>query len=264
VLQRETVLRLNGQKLNIPAYCDIAIAISRRFMRGDSKFPKNKHQELAPDADDGEDDDEDDDPIRVARAMDQIADQQAGHSPHIAESIYARGIMEAQGVMASERERYRRSSTGWHMFLRFGSSELVAKMSNGMPWTPDMAEAKKRREERRWDLQQVSMEAKLQEMMNHDGLQFRGEQRPSVEAVQAGHSPVVAVMPTGSGKSMLFMLPAWVSPQGMTVVVVPFISAAGRYAGGAARTGRGQWRGREGGEPPLSGRVTPRQNLQAT
>jgi hypothetical protein len=33
---------------------------------------------------------------------------------------------------------------------------------------------------------------------------------------------VVAVMPTGGGKSMLFMLPAWVEPGGLTVVVVPF------------------------------------------
>lgn len=39
-----------------------------------------------------------------------------------------------------------------------------------------------------------------------------------------GQSPVVAVMPTGSGKSMLFMLPALCSPGGITIVVVPLIA----------------------------------------
>jgi superfamily II DNA helicase RecQ len=42
-----------------------------------------------------------------------------------------------------------------------------------------------------------------------------------MQAVQRGESPIVAVMPTGAGKSMLFMLPAWVEPGGVTIVVVP-------------------------------------------
>jgi superfamily II DNA helicase RecQ len=38
-------------------------------------------------------------------------------------------------------------------------------------------------------------------------------------AIQQGRSPVVAIMPTGGGKSMLFMLPAWAVPGGTTIVV---------------------------------------------
>jgi superfamily II DNA helicase RecQ len=38
----------------------------------------------------------------------------------------------------------------------------------------------------------------------------------------------VAVMPTGSGKSILFMLPVWVSSSaGLTIVVVPLILLRG-------------------------------------
>jgi superfamily II DNA helicase RecQ len=33
----------------------------------------------------------------------------------------------------------------------------------------------------------------------------------------------VAIMPTGGGKSMLFILPAWAVPGGTTIVVVPLI-----------------------------------------
>ena len=44
-----------------------------------------------------------------------------------------------------------------------------------------------------------------------------------MRAIQQGVSPVVVVMPTGGGKSILFMLPAWVGG-GLTVVVVPLIA----------------------------------------
>jgi superfamily II DNA helicase RecQ len=42
-----------------------------------------------------------------------------------------------------------------------------------------------------------------------------------MQAIQQGESPIVVVMPTGSGKSMLFMLPAFVQAGGVTIVVVP-------------------------------------------
>ena len=42
-----------------------------------------------------------------------------------------------------------------------------------------------------------------------------------MQAIQRGDSPIVAVMPTGAGKSVLFMLPAWVEPGGVSIVVVP-------------------------------------------
>jgi hypothetical protein len=44
VLKRETQARL-GQALNIPAYRDIAIGISRRFMRAGSAFTSDVHDE---------------------------------------------------------------------------------------------------------------------------------------------------------------------------------------------------------------------------
>jgi superfamily II DNA helicase RecQ len=64
-------------------------------------------------------------------------------------------------------------------------------------------------------------------MMGNSELQLRGVQAPALEAIQQGQSPVVAVMPTGGGKSLLFMLPAWISPRGVTVVVVPLIALRG-------------------------------------
>jgi superfamily II DNA helicase RecQ len=52
-------------------------------------------------------------------------------------------------------------------------------------------------------------------------------QKEAINAIVAGKSLVVAVMPTGAGKSLLFMLPAWAEQGSTTVVVVPLIALRG-------------------------------------
>jgi superfamily II DNA helicase RecQ len=52
-------------------------------------------------------------------------------------------------------------------------------------------------------------------------------QKEAINAIVAGKSLVVAVMPTRAGKSLLFMLPAWAEQGGITVVVVPLIALQG-------------------------------------
>jgi superfamily II DNA helicase RecQ len=63
----------------------------------------------------------------------------------------------------------------------------------------------------------------LKRMMD-DKAEFRGVQEAAIEAITAGESPVVAVMPTGAVKSLLFMLPAFAEQGGTTIVVVPLIA----------------------------------------
>jgi superfamily II DNA helicase RecQ len=48
-------------------------------------------------------------------------------------------------------------------------------------------------------------------------------QKPAIQAIMQHKSPVVAIMGTGAGKSVLFMLPASVS-SGVTIVVVPLVA----------------------------------------
>jgi superfamily II DNA helicase RecQ len=52
-------------------------------------------------------------------------------------------------------------------------------------------------------------------------------QKEAINAIIAGESPVVAVMPTGEGKSLLFMLLAFAEQGGTTVVVVLLIALRG-------------------------------------
>jgi peptide subunit release factor RF-3 len=48
-----------------------------------------------------------------------VADEQAGHTAHVAGMIYARGIIEQAGAVADRRRQFRMSSTDWHRFLGF-------------------------------------------------------------------------------------------------------------------------------------------------
>ena len=97
-LKRESRVGL-GQAVTVQAYREIAIGISRRFMRRSTALA----------AEEGEENSEWDEEKMAAA----IADEQAGHSPHIAGLIYARGIMEQAGVTADRRQLFRHHSACW-------------------------------------------------------------------------------------------------------------------------------------------------------
>lgn len=88
----EVTERWLGCAVNIRAYRNIVIVISRRFMRDKVTFREDEN---------GEDEDGEDD---------NIEDLQAGHSSHLVGLIYARGLGERDGIIASRREQFRTSS----------------------------------------------------------------------------------------------------------------------------------------------------------
>lgn len=63
----------------------------------------------------------------------------------------------------------------------------------------------------------------LQSLFGDNTVRFRGIQGRTLQAIAAGESPIITVIPTGAGKSLLFILPAWIAG-GLTVVVVPLLS----------------------------------------
>jgi len=205
-------------------------------MRPSSVFPNNaQNDERASSQDDADSEGG----MGAEQWMGHIADLQAAHSSHVAGMIYGRGIMEQPGTTAHRREMFRLSSTDWHKFLGFvssddGGAESALGQAKRSPWE---IEAEQGRTERRWLLQQARMETQLQQLLGSESAQFRGVQAAAIQAIQQGHSPVVAVMPTGSGKSILFMLPAWVAPRGTTVVVVPLIALRGDLQQRCAKLG---------------------------
>ena len=53
-----------------------------------------------------------------------------------------------------------------------------------------------------------------------EGVGFRGIQREALQAIIKGRRPVVAVMGTGGGKSLLFMLSAFTVKRDIMIMVV--------------------------------------------
>ncbi|CAG8282848.1 unnamed protein product [Penicillium salamii] len=141
--------------------------------------------------------------------------------------IYGREIMEQPGTTAYRRQLFRLSSMDWHQFLGFIGGEGASIYPSGAGQSSSWEiEAECSRQDRRIWLQDMPMEPELRKIMGNDQIRFRGVQGLAIEAIQHEHSPIVAVMPMGGGKSVLFILPAWVA-SGTTVVVVPLLALRG-------------------------------------
>ena len=214
LIQNESVIGM-GVKLNISSYRQIAIAITRKYLKGEG-FVEDKEDE------DGlEDGDEDDEP----RQRDSVYDLQSGHGSHIAGMIYARAILEVPGEVASMRQQYRVASEAWHQFIQFPST--LGGLKRKRVWDQDDHDV----EFRRWRrLRRINVYDQLERLVGPQA-QFRGVQEEAIKAITGGQSPILTVMGTGGGKSLLFMLPAACSAViaghgevSMTVVVIPMIS----------------------------------------
>jgi superfamily II DNA helicase RecQ len=69
-------------------------------------------------------------------------------------------------------------------------------------------------------LRRMDANAESQWLMRKEVV-MRSAQSEAMQAIQQVESPIVVVMPTGSGKSILFMLPAFVQVGGVTIIMVP-------------------------------------------
>jgi hypothetical protein len=191
-LQRVSEAAL-GYPITVAAYREIAIAISRQWVRGATAFQS--------------DEDEENEEWQKENIISAAADDQATHSPHIAGLIYARNSIEMSGTTADRRRQFRAVSTDWHRFLGFESTQVKDEKANlKRKRCTFEGDAEDERLERQIRLQRMDAHAELQRMMRKE-VAFRSVQAEAMEAIQKGESPIVAVMPTGAGKTVLFTLP---------------------------------------------------------
>jgi superfamily II DNA helicase RecQ len=202
-----------GVKVGISVYRQMAIAIARHCLKGEG---------MVDDRDDEEDIEDDND---NAHSQDHILDLQAGHGSHVAGMIYARAILEAPGEVASIRQQYRHASEAWHRLLQFPST--LGVLVKKRVWEADDQDGQFGKWKR---MRTMNIYNPLERIVGVGG-QFRGIQERVIKAIMRGESPIVSVMGTGAGKSLLFMLPAMCSAMnsgqgrpGMTIVVIPMIS----------------------------------------
>ena len=209
--------RLLGCTLNTSSWRQIAIAISNRYLG-------TKH-DPSYNSENGEDEDGIDD-VSDAR------DLQATHTSHVAGMIYAREMQQGLGGTSVMREKFREVSREWHQFFDFGQEGSSRDGVQGEA----TAAAQQRQQRNKFEssrqsvrlrrleaLRQVDVSAMLG-CIKGKGATFRPGQRRVIRAVVRGESPVVQITPTGGGKSMSFMLPAYCSQQGRTIVIVPLVA----------------------------------------
>ena len=139
--------------------------------------------------------------------------------------MYGRLIMESPFHTGARRAAFRWVSREWHRFLLF-HSVLGPVIKEGGPgrtivghWRQEAVEEELRRWRR---MKTVNLDRLLVQLVG-EGASFRGIQRQAIQAIVQQKSPVVTIIGTGAGKSLLFMLPAACS-DGLTIVVVPLIS----------------------------------------
>ncbi|PVH91867.1 hypothetical protein DM02DRAFT_734000 [Periconia macrospinosa] len=145
---------------------------------------------------------------------------QSGHSLETEEGNYGRCLMESPFQTMAEREEFRRVSMDWHRVLEFASAWEDGRMHPGV--RAEMVAQQEKQALQRWSsLATVDLKAEFRRLAGRPDAEYRGKQEESLRAVVQRRLRVLVVMATGTGKSMLFMLPASVSPDGVTVVVAP-------------------------------------------
>jgi superfamily II DNA helicase RecQ len=73
----------------------------------------------------------------------------------------------------------------------------------------------------------VDLNADFKRLAGRSDAECQGKQEDALQAIMQRRLRVLALMATRSGKSMLFMLPASVSPGGVTVVIPPLTALQG-------------------------------------
>jgi hypothetical protein len=207
-LQQESFLGL-GQILTIQSYRHIAIAISRKYLATPYHF-----------FDDGDPLDRTD-PDEKA---DDILDLQSAHCSAVAAGIYARSIHERPGETWTQRQRFRQASILWHELLGFASVRRDELAPTGTKHHLPFRDELQRAHYERWErLRTTNPLLQLQSLLGPQA-SFRPLQLQVVTAIAQGASPILAVMPTAGGKSLLFLLPASYDRGGTTIVIVPLIA----------------------------------------
>jgi superfamily II DNA helicase RecQ len=139
--------------------------------------------------------------------------------------IYARELIEGNNTIISHRERFRRISQQWHRFLEFALT-CPADASHGRTKRKRLSVEDEMDEVQvqQWKkLRTVDIQQALEDIYGAEA-RFRGLQKPVLEAIIRNESPVLVMMGTSVGKTLLFQIPAMSVGSSTTVVITSLVS----------------------------------------
>jgi superfamily II DNA helicase RecQ len=199
-------------RLGLASYRHCAVAFSRRFC-GEDGFQEEG----------GDEEDQEDDIEAVYTGQDAVSDLQAGHGTHTAGMIYARGVDELDGAVQTLRARFRKESIKWHINVLGFKPYIIDSVIQSRINSLTTQQSKKRQHDEYLALRKINIQDYLEKLLGRKA-RFRGLQQAAIQAIINRENPVICVMGTGAGKSLLFQLPVMCQPTTTSIVVVPNIS----------------------------------------
>jgi superfamily II DNA helicase RecQ len=188
-----------GTDMNISKYRHISIAIVRKYLSLHITVKTSGLNE---------------DELETDEVDDCIWDLQAGHATSTALNVYARTISENNLSSQSLLDKYRFISLLWHDFI-FQEGKINLTTSDALSKT-----LYNQRLNRFVRLKTIPPSKMLQNFIGPDAT-FRGNQEEVITAISEGKQCILQIAGTGVGKSMSFMLPAYTTLSGTSIVVVP-------------------------------------------
>ena len=212
VLKRQTASKL-GTELNVRSYRHAAISMGRKMVS--ETFASGYQEEIGEEAE--EEAEMDESPLEL----------QNGRTTAVGELHYGVSINMIRNLNERSLETFRNLSTRWHWFLGFEVGSVKRRRLDEPRASEERARLdcskRARRSRRQRTNTDQDIRAAMQQVLGQTDVSFRTpEQEQALQAVLHGVTPLVVVLPTGGGKSILFMVPACLDQAGVTVVVVPF------------------------------------------
>ncbi|KID81227.1 recQ family helicase [Metarhizium guizhouense ARSEF 977] len=214
-----------GVRLGIGRYRAVAIEMGRKI-RG---LVIRQIDQSAGDSMD--DDDIEVDPIsgeamHVGGSWNIIWDLQGTHGTAIARQHYAVNVGTPGRLPTEMINSYRDISRLWHQFLEHGNDVAGSSKRKGRAYTAGGKRVVDRAARRTAQDVEEDMVNGLRRLYGPASTWKSVVQRECMQAIlrMEGEKSMIGVLPTGAGKSVLFMVPSIMDYGGTNIVVVPFVA----------------------------------------
>ena len=215
VLKRETGKRL-GVALHTLDYRHAAVGIGR--VKVGEAFSKGYQDDLG----EGEE-------AEVEEDGEDVLELQNSRTTAMGVGNYSVPMDIVKHLSVRSIDAFRPLSVAWHKFLGVdgqanGPEEPTLRRKRALRESMSaLAIMPKEKAVQIEDARATAVHRALQQVLGKRDVGFRSiEQERALYAVLDKQTPLVVVLPTGGGKSLLFTLPACIEERGVTVVVVPY------------------------------------------
>ncbi|SLM36305.1 recq family helicase [Lasallia pustulata] len=215
-----------GVDLMISDYRHVAIELGRQVK---GMMIRRMEVEIGegPEADDQDGGDVGVGENREQKRMEYVWDLQATHGSAMARAHYALDVRFPNKLQADMIGHFREISRLWHGYLtRVSPVKGEDEESQSNRKRRAREEAGERLRKRRRIEEEITTEVQtgLQRLLGEQATWKSNEQGEAMHRIMKmnGQETLIVVLPTGGGKSVLFMLPALIASGGTSIVVVPF------------------------------------------